>query len=290
MAAFKLHEQYCDPAVRHISSYFCQLFVMIGKESLQYCVLDSDRNKFIALADYRLSSDARKTEQQIEAVHDLISSEEFLIKNYPSVVTGFDTPYHTLVPASLFDQEYSGQYLGFNFNMKNGYHYLSDRVEEIEAVNVGGISPELKEIISSKFSKNIFVHRTTGLIKAANLHQKVNPPSSRLFLFEKGKSIELFLFDNNKPLLINTFPFKGKEDILYYSLFVLEQAGIQPDQAEICIGGMLDEGSDTSRLLQQYAGKVTFISRPANFAYSAIFDHLPIHRYIDLFALALCGS
>ena len=139
MSAFILHDRYFDPESGRISSYFCQLFILIGQESLQYCILDTEKNTFIALADYRLPASPKTPEIFYSHLSQLISEEEILLKKYPSVVIGIDTPMHTLVPSPLFDTGQMTKYLEFNFRLPDGCQVRSDRVEEIDAYNIYGI-------------------------------------------------------------------------------------------------------------------------------------------------------
>jgi hypothetical protein len=117
----------------------------------------------------------------------------------------------------------------------------------------------------------------------------VDPGMSCLFLYAGNQTIDLVMFEGSKLVLFNSFPVKSKEDLLYFTLFVIENTGQRPDQIQICLGGMIDENSDTYRLLAQYFKELSFVPRLSTFNYSAIFDHIPPQHYQDLFALALCG-
>ena len=290
MTAYNLHDRYFDPVTGHISSYFCQLFILIGQDYFQYCLLDTEKNKFIALADFRLPSVAKTPGLIYSQIEGLIAEEELLRKKYPSVVIGIDTPHHTLVPAPLYDKDQVSKYLEFNFRIPENCHYLADRLNEVDAYNVCGLPEKLIEILTGYFTKAAFVHASTAVLKATYHFHKVNPGPANLFLMVRGNFIDLVMFEGSRPVLFNSFPCLSKEDLLYYTLFVIENSSLRPDHVRLCLGGMIDEDSDTYRLLAQYIGNLSFCGRLSTFNYSGILGQMPAQRYQDLFALALCGS
>jgi hypothetical protein len=290
MMAYILHDRYSDPEAGQISSYFCQLFILVAEDSVQYCLLDTERNKFIALADYRLPEAEKPTGISYALFDRLISEEELLRKKYPSVVIGFHTPFHTLVPSSLYDSSHLSEYLEFNFRFPEGYFITSDRAEEIDSYNISGIPVAFKEFISRHFAGSLLVHGFTPLIKAAFQHHKDNPGTAHLYLNIRKYELDLILFEGSRPLFINTYPYKNKEDILYFTLTVIGQNATRQDQLQLVISGMVEEGSETWVLLGQYIGQVVLAPRLAVFIYSPLLEQAPAHRYQDLFALALCGS
>jgi hypothetical protein len=290
MTAYLLKDRYFDPETSHISSYFCQLFILVREDCFQFAILDSDKNKFIALVDYGLQDTSAKSEQLRQVIEEIISKEELLQKKYPSVVVGIENQFHTLVPLPLFEVSQAGKYLEFNFRIPSKRHIQTDMIEEINAVNVSCFQEGLLDVFSKKYSREAIVHSSTAIIRAAYWHHMVDPGSSCLFLYAGDKTLDLVMFDGNKPVLFNSFTVETKEDLLYFTLFVTENSGQRPDQVYICLGGEIDENSDSYRLIAQYFKSVSFLPRLSTFNYSAIFDSVGSHRYQDLFALALCGS
>jgi hypothetical protein len=289
MIAYVLHDRYSDPEAGRISSYFCQLFILVAEESVQYCLMDTESNKFIMLADFRLPETEKRAGIPYALIDRLISEEEQLRKKYPSVVIGFHTHFHTLVPASLYDSSHLSEYLEFNFRFPDGYSITTDRLEEIDSYNISGIPVDFKEFMNRHFAGAAIVHGFTPLIKAAFQHHKDNLRTPHLYLNIRKQELDLILFDGARPAFINTYPYQSKEDILYFTLTVIGQYAKQ-DQLQLVISGMADEGSETWLLLEQYIGQVVLATRPAVFNYSPMLERAPAHRYQDLFGLALCGS
>jgi len=289
MNAFNLYDRYFDPESGRISSYFCQLFILIGQESLQFCILDTEKNTFIALADYRLPIPPKTPEIFYSQLDQLIAGEELLLKKYPSIVIGIDTPWHTLVPSPLFDIGQEIKYLELNFRLPDGCQVRSERVEEIDAYNIYGFLPGLRDIIQKHFREAAFVHRSSALIRAVYQHYKNKPGPECVFLQVRDQFIDLVAFKENHLAFFNSFPCRSKEDILYFTLYTIDKLKLRPDAVQLFITGMMDAGSDSYLLLEQYIRTISFTGRPGSFNYSPLLSQAPSHRYQELYAIALCG-
>lgn len=290
MSAFISHYRYFDPESRRLSSYFSKLFILVGQESLQYGILDTEKNTFIAVADLRLPSSPKTPEAFYAELSRLISEEEALKKKYPSVVIGINSPMHTLVPAPLFDSGQGNKYLEFNFGMTGSGQVSSDRIEEIDASNVYAIPQGLLDIVHVNYRDAALFHRTSALIRAIYNHQNVNPAPAGIFLNVREEFIDLISFESGRLAYFNSYSCTSKEDMLYYTLYAIEQLNLRPDTAQLFIIGTIDSGSESHRLLGQYIREVSFSDSLNLLEYSPLIGQLPAHRYQELYALALCGS
>jgi hypothetical protein len=290
MNAFISPDRYFDPESSRLSAYFSKLFILIGKESLQYSILDTEKNTFVAMADLRLPSSPKSTEAFYEKISRLISEDEALKKKYPSVVIGLDTPVHTLVPAPLFDSAQSIKYLEFNFGRQVNGQAGADSIEELEAFNVYAIPQGLLEVVRVNYPEAALVHRATAMIRAIYNHNKVQPAQAGLFLNVREGFIDLSLIEDDRLAYFNSYSCSIREDILYYTLYTLEQLKLRPDTVKLIISGKFDQGSESHRLMEQYIREVSFADRLDLWGYSPVLGQLPAYRYQELYALALCGS
>jgi len=290
MSAFILHDHYFDPESGRISSYFCRLFILVGQESLQYCILDTEKNTFIALADYRLPVQAKSQEIYYDQLDKLLGDEEKLVKKYSSVVIGLDSQWHTLVPLSLFDPGQVLKYLEFNFSLPENCLVGFDQVSEIDASNIFGYSSGLKDVFSRHYPEAAFVHRSSALLKAVREYSQVDLDQPALYLNSREQYIDLACFDGKDPVFFNSFPCRTKEDVLYFTLYAIEQMKLRPDAVRLIVSGMAEPGSDVYRLLEQYIRTVPMAGWLDSLSYCPLIKQLPANRYQELFALALCGS
>lgn len=290
MSAFISPDRYFDPETGRLSAYFSKLFILIGRESLQYCILDTDKNSFVALADVRMTVTPKTPEAYSTEISRIFSEEEELKKKYPSVIIGLDTSIHTLVPAPLYEADKNEKYLEFNFGISGNGEVRADQLEEIDAWNVYVIPQGLIDVVRDNYSEAAIFHRSSALIKMIYHHLKVNPLQAGIFLNVREQSIDLASFKGGRLIFFNSFDCNGKEDMLYYTLYTIEQLNLEPDNVQLVISGMVDIGSEPHYLLEQYINPVLFLERLNLWDYSPLLNQLPAQRYQELYALALCGS
>jgi hypothetical protein len=233
---------------------------------------------------------AKNAGEYISLLDQFFSQESMLMKKYPAAVVGIATPCHTLVPNALFDPSQLDNYLKFNFRLTDGFMAASDRIEESGAQNVYGFLPGFKDMLRKHFRDAVIVHRSTAFLKAASLYDKLFPSATALYLHISDESSLLAGFDEQKTAFFNSFPAGSREDLLYFILYTLEQLKRKPDEVRLTISGMIREGSEDLNFLRQYLPDTGLFQPLPQFGYSAMLRQAPLHRYLDLFALALCGS
>jgi hypothetical protein len=291
MCAFVLHDRCFDPVAERISAYFCQLFVLPGKNFIRYCLLDTDKNTFISLAAYKASSASEGHDNLMNNLDQLFREDETPFKKYPTVIIGLDTPWHTLVPASLFKEEEIQNILRFNFKSIPADAVMAfDEISEENTVNIFAFTRDQDEAIKRFFPGSARVHTVSTLLRSFSRQQRLEAGSASVFLNLRGNRAELACFEKGRLVFFNTFTVQGAEDILYFTLYAIGQAYLKADAVTLVVSGEIDPEDETCILLRKYLGKVHFAGRPATFNYSPLICQLPEHSYHDLFSLALCGS
>jgi hypothetical protein len=290
MNDFILHDHFSDPEAGRISSYFCQLFILQGQDAFQYAVLDNDKNSFISLADYRIAELPPSQEYLYRQLELLISADETLRKKFPSVVIAIDSPYHTLVPASLADTDQYDRFLGFNFSLPGDLVTGADRITEFDAVNIFACPVPLDNIVKKYIPGALIVHRSTAFLKAIYQQHLTNGLNDGVYLNIRNPFIDIAIFQANKLVFFNSFSCRSKEDILYFTLYTLEQINLRPESVNLVLSGLIDQGSEVYRFLEQYIRPGSFCHLPVSFNYSPLLQQIPSHHFTELYGIALCGS
>lgn len=289
MADFIHHDSYVNPAIERIPSYFCKLFLLIRQQSLQYCILETETNECIALADFRLNHIPKTPEIFLEGLDKLVAKESALHQKYASVVVGLETHLHTLVPDVFFNAENPQDYLEFNLRMPDNHKTSFDQVHELNSVCIYAYPQGFKEFLSKNFPSAALLNPLSGMLQAVyRLHNSSDRPES-FFLHASDRMISMFFTRNGSmPVYYNSFPYTSREDILYYALYAYEQLGIKPESVPLTTLGELDQASEINGLLQQYFPSV---SSPGDLSFALprnFHQQVRIYRYIQLFSLALC--
>jgi hypothetical protein len=86
----------------------------------------------------------------------------------------------------------------------------------------------------------------------------------------------------------NTFAVSTAEDVVYYTILVMQELGLNPDQDTVTIWGELTSDSATYGLLGTYVRHLRFGTRPFGLQYFYYLNELADYRHFDLFSLAFC--
>ncbi len=290
METYTLHEHYDDPSAAHLSGYLSRLFLLVSGRSFLVCVLDNERGVFIRLAHYRLKAAPRNEEIHRLALGAVLREAEWLRNSYSSVVIGIDSPFHTLVPTGFYDPERMAGYVGFNFRAPETVAPAADPLPELGAFNVYALPSTLKELLSQQFPGSRIVHASTSLLLVFDYHYRSRVKSETVFLNLRDQEMDLGIFGRSGLVFFNSFPSHGREDVLYFTLYSLEQAGIIPSKADILLISAPGEEQAASGILEPFVGHVDTPERVGPMNYSPFFYSLPSASFQPLFGLALCGS
>jgi hypothetical protein len=252
-------------------------------------LLDTEKNSVIAVSDYRMEN-VPKAQAYLDEIRKLIASDEILSKKHPSVIIGIDSPYHTLVPEALFTPEQTNAYLEFNFRLPDHVVNLTDRVNELGAVNLSAIPDDLSNLLSEAFPGAAFVHGSTAMIRAFFLHHKDNPGDSAVYLNVKSHSVDLASFSDNKLNFFNSFLIDSKEDVLYFTLNLAEQLSLAPGHLNLYLSGSVEPGSELHLLLEKYFNQISFTNSFNTLKFSIQSESEVVRNYFGLLGLTLCGS
>jgi hypothetical protein len=289
MVPFHLHDNRQYLSSGRLSAYFSQLFIQTGSDYFQYCILDTEKNDFISLADYRAETGKQSSGTWSESIRRLIASDEILNRKYPSVLIAIDVPYHTVIPEALFDPGCLQDHFQLNYNVPEDLEYKADHLKELNAWNAFATEKDWTELMKKHFSQEIIIHSTTPLLTRFSLIHRQNPVLRQIFLHFSGKRFDIAIFSDNMLLFFNSFQFETIEDVLYFTLYAAEQLKIRTNESSVRICGDIEDDSDLVKLLKEYFRELAFLGRPEGFKYNPLFD-FPAHCYQSLFSLALCGS
>ena len=163
----------------------------------------------------------------------------------------------TLVPRNLFDENLSLDYLKFNSKLLKNDYAAYDLIEEIGAVNVFLPFVNVNNYLIEQFGSFNYYHYSTILIKKL-LKYSTNKDTS-VYVNIQLNDFQILIFKNKNLQYYNNFEFKEKEDILYFTLFVMEQNKIDNIKTKLLLLGNINEESDTYLLLSKFIKNIDII-------------------------------
>ena len=193
----------------------------------------------------------------LKKLDEIINESEINISCVISVKLIVFNKLSTLVPKNLFDEKLSLEYLKFNSKLLKNDFAANDLIEEIGAVNVFLPFVNVNNYLIEKFGSFHYYHYSTILIKKLLKYNTYK--DSSIYANVQLNYIQILIFKNKKLQYYNNFEFKEKEDILYFTLFVMEQNKINNTKTKLLLLGDINDKSDTFKLLSKFIKNIDII-------------------------------
>jgi hypothetical protein len=261
--------------------------IQAGLSGYSFSILDPVRSKYILLRHFAFKG--TMTDSLLEDnIVDIQNNDEFLTKEYKSVLFSFQSPKYTLIPGPLFNKDNLKAYFEFN-------HYLEDldeihynRLKATDAYNIFVIPAELSGIVHRSFGKVNFFNHTTPLVENGLVNYGGKGSQKVTVANIYCNYADILVIDGDKLLLCNTFPWKNEEDLVYFILYIYEQLKLNGEETPLVISGEMPRDSTVCEMLRNYIRKTGFERRNTRFNYSYTFNDVDIHWFTNLFNLRLC--
>jgi hypothetical protein len=275
--------------VDFISDYCLSL--QVSMELFRICVTDSGRNRCLLVEDYELIG-LEHIDELIKTLTELYDDHHILQAGYwKSVKLAFKTPQFSIVPHSLFDQDFAKDYLLLNCSadkMPNN-EVLFYKQHSTDIVNIFSADKKLISFFETAYlgKKLKIVHHTSSLIEGIMVQQK-NSIQKEMYVFVEKDQLTILIKKQRQLEFCNTFYFTTPEDFIYYVMFVAEQLKFNTEQEEMIIWGDIKPDSAILKKLKMYMGNIKFGNKPSSLYFGYNFDELLDHNFFDLYNLHLC--
>ena len=276
----RLRDETFDPA--HPTAY--QLYVLVAAGRLRVAAFDVARQKLVALDDEPLAHAADLPARA--AGHELLSRAGW---NRVRVALGGRA--FTLLPAPLFRSGDEAAYLQAHHTLGGTEVALSYPLPlaapATDVVAAFAADRNLPRWLSDTFGPAGRLLPQPIALLAGWLHQRGPAvPVRQLYLNLAEQELTAVVLGARLEFC-NVFAVSTPEDVVYYTILVMQELGLSPDQDFVTVWGDLTGDSATFTLLSTYVRNIRLGSRPFGLRYTYRFNELAEHRYFDLFSLAL---
>ena len=268
----RLRDETFDPA--NPAAY--NLYLLVGPTRLCLAAVDVERQKFVALEEYMLTAGGLPA---LAAQHDFLA-----LRGWNAVRLAVTGRAFTLLPAALFRAGDEAAALRL--------HHTPAATETIrhtthpgqELVNVFAADASLANWLAvTHGATGRLLHHTSALL-AGLVHQRGAGAPRRLYLNPGQQELTLVVLGQHLEYC-NVFSCSTAEDVVYYTILVMQELGLDPDRDDVTVWGELTPDSAVFSLLRTYVRNVKFGARPGNVQYSYRLNDVFEYRYFDLFSL-----
>jgi hypothetical protein len=251
-------------------------YLLAGPTSLRLAVLDVERRKVVVLEDYLQPATELPA---LASQHDSLGRRGW--NEVRLAVTGRA---FTLLPAPLFRAGDEAAALQLHHALaptETARHYVHP---SLELVNIFAADTAPADWLAATHGPTgRLLHHTSALL--AGLSQQRGAATERRLYLNLGH-YELSVVVLGQHLeYCNVFPFSTAEDVVYYTILVMQELGLNPDLDEVTIWGELTHDSAVFTLLRTYLRNVRFGIRPFDLQYTYRLNEVFDYRYFDLLSL-----
>ncbi len=262
------------------------LFMEVGLEQFSVCVVDVNSRFTMALEQYHFQK-VNTNASLVNKLEEVFNSDDLFKRIYRKVHCSIINQKSTLVPSPVFEKEKEAMLLGLNSALDTEDVIMSERLKQMEAVNIYAMDSGLRQTIRRQFPLVEFHHYSTALLENI-LFENKKKGENMVVVNIHVSNFEIVLVNQKSLIFYNTFHYTSAEDVVYYLLFVFEQFNINAEIIKVSITGELDKNSTIYALLYKYVREISFGQKPASLKYCSKLETLPKHFFYSLYSLQLC--
>jgi hypothetical protein len=268
----RLRDETFDPT--NLGAY--NLYLLASPARLHLAVADVERRKFVVLEDYQLPGGGVPA---LAAQHDFLG-----LRGWNAVRLAVTGRAFTLLPSPLFRAGDEAAALRLHHTPTPTEVVRHTTHPGLELVNVFAADAALAEWLTATYgATGRLLHHTSALL-AGLVHQRGAASPRRLYLNPGPQELTLVVLGQHLEYC-NVFPCTTAEDVVYYTILVMQELALDPDQDDVTVWGELMPDSAVFSLLRTYVRNVHFGPRPGNVEYSYRLNDVFEYRYFDLFSL-----
>lgn len=304
----RLHDETFDPAQRAGYGLYA---VARADGGLRLAVVDTARTKFVALEDYDApAADGLATGGSLPlvgttteasptaALRALTHHHGWLgARGWHHVRVAVQHERVTLLPANLFRPADAPALLALHCDIDPDHervlwhHHAAADLTAIFATEAA-----LPDWLAATYGAGVAqVLPSLSALLEGVLHQPSRaetsfaPNPAAVHLHVSAGLLTVAVVRGRRLEFANLFAFSTPEDLVYFTILVMQELQLTPEQVPVTVWGDLTPDAPLLQVLRRYVRTVRLGERPPDLHYSYRFDQTFPHRYFELFALHLCG-
>jgi hypothetical protein len=286
MSIIKPHISLFDKSFFSSKSKYYKIYIELSSNSLKQTIFNTENSTFIGFEEY-LFSDIHNDYSLVRPLKEIISNNPIYKNEFQGVYIAFVNNRSTLIPNAIYKADKLQSFHQFNFTKQEEDQFFSDQLINLSAHNIYSVPDFMTSIFSPL--KNVHIrHFSSALIESSLLNSKKEKALSSLHIHILPSAFQVIAIKDQKLELYNSFIYQSSEDFIYYLLFVLDQLGINNEEASISLTGHVEKKSVIYSILHKYIKTLTFGKRPEDLKFSYILEEIPSHFHSALFNQYLC--
>ncbi|MCF8372004.1 MAG: DUF3822 family protein [Bacteroidales bacterium] len=281
---------FIDPGfdVKHSSTYY--LSIQLALDGFSFSVLDVLSNTFILFKHKSIPTDegGLAADYYCQYVYDFLISEKAFKFPYKGIGIIYISPYSTMVPLAIFDKAKAEKLFEANHGKMSNIDILSNKLKNLDMVNVFAIPDCLLRILSRQFINFKLYHQATPLIINAITDNSNYKRGLRIYINQNKKIVDMLVVNSGRLMLFNSFGYNSESDILYYLVNIAEQLQNIGPVEEVVLSGKIQLNEILQAQIGKYFKPVSLFNPSEKFKFSDSFEEFTGSGFSLLFNMHSC--
>jgi Protein of unknown function (DUF3822) len=286
---YKLIKKIKDDRFDEENLHQYRLLIQLGVRDFQIAVVAESDQRLLFFEDYVLS-DLYSHSALLELLKSLFEAHPILQAGFwKEVKVSIKNNKFTQVPAQLFEESASADYLKFNAQLDNNTEKALNCINRsIHCVTVFSVQDDLLQWLKGIY-KNTQIHvfhQSAALIEGI-LQYSRGVSNNPLYIYVDRFKLHILSVQMGQLIYYNQFTINQFSDYVKYIMLVLKGLGMDQNISQIILWGYIGKSSPHYLEFVKYVRNVTFGTRPNHLSFGYQFDEVQEHHFFDLYSLDL---
>ena len=247
------------------------LSVEISHQTISYCIIDTQKRRCKLLFSSKYDGNN---------LVEFINSDKYLTQEFQTSSVSIVNFPNTLVPISLYNEKDKKKLFSLNHELDEVI--LDDNLRN-EIKNLYSVPESLNNTLNNLFPTAKIRSQSSILINNfLNLHNN----KEYLYLYVKDNFVNIILTKNNTLTFQNKFSYQTKEDLLFYTLFCIQELNLSNEEIKIDLFG--DISKEEFNILYEYIRNIDYGNKLKDIECSSEFYNIKTHCFSILYRQHLC--
>ena len=239
-----------------------KLSIQFNLDGFSFCITNNTTKEIVYFSEYLFEEQQITPESLLNKIEEIFKTDEYLQKDFSSVLVIHQNNLFTLVPDLYFSENKLSEYLNFNIKTLATDFIAFDDIQGVNAKNVYVPYVNINNYLFQNFGDFEYKHHITAFIET--LIPVSNSDEKKVFINVSKSSIDIVVLHNKQLEFSNTFNFHTKEDFIYYILFTFEQLKLDVEEVKLYFTGDIELESEIYNITYQYIRNIFFLESNNN--------------------------
>lgn len=240
-----------------------KLSIQFSLDGFSFCITNDDTGEIIVFTEYSFKKPISSPELLLTNLIEVFKKDEDLQHEFKTVFAVHQNNLSSLVPTLYFNRNNLKPYLKYSVKTLATDFITYDEIENIASNNIYIPYVNINNFLFQNFGEFEYKHHSTVLIE--KLLDLTTNKEKQFYVHVSHNHIDIVVCNKETLFLYNSFPYKTKEDFLYYVLFTAEQLEMDPDKFQLYLIGEIEKDSELFNITYNYVRNVNFLNKESNF-------------------------